>query len=38
MTATLLCLVLALALDLAIAAIGRGLTPWTRGKQGTRPV
>lgn len=38
MTATVLCLVLALVLDLAIAAVGRGLTPWTRGTRGTRPV
>jgi osmoprotectant transport system permease protein len=38
MTATVLCLVLALVCDLVIAAVGRGLTPWTRGTHGTRPV
>ncbi|MBO0925020.1 ABC transporter permease subunit [Cellulomonas sp. zg-ZUI199] len=36
MTATVLCLVLALVADLALALLGRVLTPWRRGSR-TRP-
>jgi osmoprotectant transport system permease protein len=32
-TATLLCVVLALVLDLILATVGRVLTPWTRGRR-----
>ena len=36
MTATLLCLALALVLDLAIVLIARWAMPWTRSRRGTR--
>ena len=32
MTGTILCIALALILDLALSGIGRLLTPWTRGR------
>ncbi|WP_240675433.1 ABC transporter permease [Cellulomonas endophytica] len=38
LTATLLCLVLALVLDLALVLVGRALTPWSRaGQASARP-
>ena len=33
LTASILCVLLALVLDLVLAGIGRALTPWTRGRQ-----
>ena len=36
-TATVLCLALALVADLALALLGRALTPWRRGSRAPRP-
>ena len=33
MTASILCVLVALVLDLVLAGVGRALTPWTRGRR-----